>query len=207
VNILQAHLDDREDRRQDEAEADRRWLTDRGGIDPAERLLKWDAWLSRTLRSTLQWPSSPAARERLIGQCMAEITTMVRHLAGRGWLLDGDALAAHVRTVLAPIATAQKAGKIGDFYPYFRAAVSRYVGANAEEIQAQARRTGADEGARTVGEILSTLRIRGASMTSLLAQRSQEVAQAKAETLRAKQARARAQQAACKADAQQPRLF
>lgn len=207
MNILQAHLDDREDRRRDDAEADRRWLTERGGIDPAERLQRWDAWLAQTLQKTLQWPANPAARARLVGQCSAEITTMVRHLAGRGWLLDGEALAGHVRAVLAPIAAAQKAGKIGDFYPYFRAAVSRYVGANAEEIQAEARRSGADEGARTVGEILSALRIRGASMTELLAQRSREIAEAKAETLRERQARARAKEAACKADAAQPRLF
>lgn len=207
MNILQAHLDDREGGRQASAEADRRWLSERGGIDPAERLQRWDAWLRATLFKSLAWPSDATAREKLIGQCAAQITTMVRQLAGRGWLLDGEALAAHVRAVLAPIAAAQKAGKIGDFYAYFRAAVARYVGANAEELQAEARRTGTDEAARTVGEILSGLRIRGATMTQLLEQRAAEVTTAKAETLRQKQARARARQAACKADAEQPRLF
>ncbi len=188
-------------------DADRRWLSERGGIDPAERLQKWDAWLVRTLLATLCWPANNAARDRLVRQCAAEMTVMVRHLAGRGWLLDGEALAAHVHAVLKPIAHAQRSGKVADFYPYFRASVSRYVGANAEEIQHHARRTGTDEGARTVGDILSGLRIRGATMTELLAQRAGEVAVAKAETLRQKQARARAQQRACKASAAQPELF
>jgi hypothetical protein len=116
------------------------------------------------------------------------MTVMVRQLAGRGWLLDGEALAAHVHAVLKPIAQAQRSGKVADFYPYFRASVSRYVGANAEEIQHHARRTGTDEGARTVGDILSGLRIRGATMTELLAQRAGEIAQAKAACLHLRKA-------------------
>lgn len=204
MNILQAHLDDREGKHHEGAEADRRWLSERGGIDPAERLQRWDNWLVKTLQTSLAWPADPGRREKLLRQCASEMTVMVRHLAGRGWLLDGEALAGHVRAVLGPIAAAQKAGKIGDFYPYFRATVSRYVGANAEEIQAEARRTGTDEGTRTVGDILSGLRIRGATMTELLAQRAGEVANAKATTLREKQASIRAR---AKAADTQGRLF
>lgn len=207
MDILQAHLDTREDGNRERSDADRRWLSERGGIDPAERLIKWDSWLRRTLRETLSWPVHAPTRDRLIGQCAAEVTVMVRQLAGRGWLLDGEALAAHVKALLKPIAIAQGARKIGDFYPYFRTSVARYVGLNAEEIQAHARRTGGDQGTQTVGEILAGLRIRGASMTELLAQRAGEVAQAKAETLRTRTARARARKAACTADARQPRLF
>jgi hypothetical protein len=198
VNVLGQLLDERDDRRRDQAEADDRWMREGAGIDPAERLIAWDRWLVGTLEKTLQWPADPVRRAKLVRQCAAEITGLAKQLRGRGWLLDGDALAKHVRTMLAPIVAAQRAGKIGDFWPYFRASIGRYVGGNAEEIQAHARRTGADEGAQSFGAVLAGLGItdgarqRGPSLTELLAARAGEVAQAKRDTLREKLAQKRA---------------
>jgi hypothetical protein len=123
--------------------------------------------------------------------------------------------------LLEPIAKAQKAQKVGDFWPYFRASVKRYVDANAEKIQALARRTGGDEGTRTFSEALAGLgiggagaaqagrpgRARGPSMTELLAERAGEVSASKAQTLRERTARARAKHAACKGDGAQAKLW
>jgi hypothetical protein len=202
VNVFSQLLDGRDDHQRESTDAETLWLRERAGIDPAERLQSWDRWLKRRLVAALVWPEAPVARERLLGQCAAEMTVLAKQLRGRGWLLDGKALAAHVDAVLAPIGKAQRAGKVGDFWPYFRAAVSRYVGANAEEIQHFARRSGADEGAQSIGAILGGLPVaRAASMVELLADRAAEVGAAKAETLRARQARLRAAEAARRARA------
>lgn len=212
MNVFGQYLDQRDDRRADTAAAEERWLREGAGVDPGERLLAWDRWLLATLEQSLAWPEEPVRRGKLLRQCASEITVVAKQLRGRGWLLDGKALAKHVRALLAPIAAAQEAGKIGDFWPYFRAAVGRYVGANAEEIQAHARRTASDEGAQSFGAVLAGLGIgsagadRGPSMTELLATRAAEVAAAKAETLREKTARARARNAACTDTARQPEL-
>lgn len=186
MNVLGQFLDQREDHSRDRSDADLRWLKERAGIDPAERLQRWDAWLQTTLSKTLVFPAG-AGGTRLLTQCAAEITRMVRQLRGRGWLLEGDALAQHVRACLAPIGQAQRAGKVADFWPYFRASVGRYVGQHAEEIQAHALRSGADEGAQAIGAVLSSLSaLRPPSLTELLAERDAEVRQAK--SLRAAQA-------------------
>lgn len=159
MNVLGQLLEDREDRRHSESAADDNWLRESAGVDPEERRELWRRWLRKTLEETLQWPGKADARDRLIGCCMAEITVLARQLRGRGWLLEGQALAVHVRALLAPIAKAQREGKIKDFWPYFGEAVSRYVGAHAEEIQAHARRTGADVGAQTMASALAVFGI------------------------------------------------
>lgn len=176
MNVLAIQVDARAETAAAQAEADDRWLRERAGIDPEERRASWRRWLRKELEKALQWPSNPAARARLLGQCAAEMTVMARQLRGRGWLLDGAALAVHVRACLAPIGEAQRDGKVRDFYPYFCASVSRYVGANAEEIQAHARRTGADEAAQSMAAALSALGLsrsaaaQGPSMVELLAE-------------------------------------
>lgn len=201
MNILGSYLEGREERQRDEVEADQRWMRERGGIEPAERLAKWDAWLIATLSKTLVWPTDATKRARLLGQCAAEITVMVRQLRGRGWLLDGDSLAEHVRACIEPIGAYQRAGKVGDFWPYFRSTVRRYVGAQAEDLQALARRTGADESTQAMGALLGglglgTSKARGASLTELITARAGEIHEAK--TLREQQAAARRAQKACK---------
>lgn len=173
MTVLQLRLEDTGERRTAQDKADDLWLRERAGIDPEERRASWRRWLRKELETALQWPSDPAAKAKLIGQCAAEITVLARQLRGRGWLLDGAALAHHVRALLVPIGKAQRAGKVRDFWPYFSEAVSRYVGANAEEIQAHARRTGADEGAQTMAGALASLGIgkaaeRQPSMTEIL---------------------------------------
>lgn len=203
MNLLGRMLDEREDRQRSESAADERWLQERAGIDPGERLLAWDRWLVATLDRMLVWSAEPIRRHKLLRQCAAEITVVAKQLRGRGWLLDGKELAAQVRAMLEPIATAQRAGKVGDFWPYFRAAVARYVDANAEKIQALARRTGSDEGAQAFGAVLAGLgfgpggQAREASLTELLASRAVEISEAKRDTLRTRTARARARNAAC----------
>jgi hypothetical protein len=191
VNLFRDRLEAGGERRTAEDRADDLWLRERAGIDPEERRASWRRWLCKTLEASLQWPKDPAAKARLVGQCAAEITVLARQLRGRGWLLDGAALAEHVRALLEPIAKAQRAGKVRDFWPYFGEAVTRYVGAHAEEIQAHARRTGADEGAQTMAGALAALGIgkaaqRGPSMTEIIADRdaatrAEKAAQAEAD--------------------------
>lgn len=192
MNVLDQFIHDREAGGIAQREADARWV-EGAGIEPAERLLSWDRWLVGLLAKTLEWPSDEAARARLMRQCAAEITVLARQLRGRGWLLDGKALAAHVQAVLKPVAMAQKAGKVADFWPYFKASVGRYVDSHAEEIQAYARRTGRDEAGQSIGAILGGLSIvKEVSMTELLTARAAEIGTAKKETLRARQSRLRA---------------
>jgi len=157
TDIIQSIADDREDRTRREFEADDRWLRERGGIDPEERRTSFHRWVKGQLLKTLTWPQDRARREKLLGQCAAEITVMVRQLRGRGWLLDGAVLAEEVKACIEPIAAYQKAGKVGDFLAYFRSSVRRYVGANAENIQAMARRTGSDEAAQSMASVLAGL--------------------------------------------------
>lgn len=180
MNVIALQLEVREDRKTEEDRVDDLWLKERAGVDPDERRASWRRWLRKELERTLQWPGDQAARERLIGQCASEITVLARQLRGRGWLLDGAALAVHVRALLAPIAKAQRAGKVRDFWPYFCEAVSRYVGANAEEIQAHARRTGTDEAATSMASAMAALGLvkaaaKASSMTELLADRDAEI--------------------------------
>lgn len=157
MNVLQNIADHREDHAQREAEADDRWLRERGGIDPEERRASFNRWVKATLLKTLTWPEDRARREKLLGQCAAEITVMVRQLRGRGWLLDGSALAEEVKSCLTPIGAYQRKGKVDDFFAYFRSSVRRYVGAHAEDLQALARRTGRDEGAQSMAAVMAGL--------------------------------------------------
>lgn len=168
-------LEAREERETAESIADDRWLLERNGVDPDERRVAWRRWLRRKLLVTLHWPQSEPARDKLIGQCMAEITTLVCQLRGRGWLLDAKALAEHVNDLLEPIAKAQKAGSVREFWPFFRHVVRTYVGSHAEEIQAHARRTGSDEGSLSMASALSALGIgraiaKAPSMTEIVAE-------------------------------------
>ncbi len=205
MDVFAAYLSDREAKSRQESDAEKRWMQERAGINPAERLLKWERWLRGQLRERLKWPSEEVKREKLVGQCAAEITAMVRQIHGRGWLLDGNALAALVRSLLNPIAIAQSQGKVRKFWPYFQRSVRDYVGNNAEEIQHQARRTGGDEGFTSISTAIAGLGLnRGPSMTELITANDQEIQVSK--SLRDQQ-RALRQQARCNADAQQGQLL
>jgi hypothetical protein len=217
MNLLSLNLDDRDERRNAEAAARAQsgrteaadaellvWLNQ--GVAPEVRLLKFDAWVGRQLAKRLDWTWAGTQKARRIEQCRVYLERLVLEMWRRGWMLDGKRLATHIETVLDNIGAYQRSGKVVEFWPYFRACVDRYVGANAEEIQWEARTVGAQ-----MGQLISALGIgrpaKGDSLPELMAQRRAEVQTAKAETIREKQTRARAKEAARKADAQQPKLL
>jgi hypothetical protein len=205
VNVFNEFLDEREAGRATLADADMvAWLNQ--GAAPEVRLLKFDAWVGRQLATRLDWAWAGPQKARRIEQCRIYLERLVLDLWRRGWMLDGKRLACHLETVLNNIGAYQRAGKVQEFWPYFRACVDRYVGANAEEIRDESMRVGAH-----VGQLLNALGVKrpatSPTLPELVAKRAAEIAQAKEETLREKLARKRAQQAACKAAAQQPQLL
>jgi hypothetical protein len=190
---------------EDQRRASEAWQLN--GQTPEARLLAFDRWLRQQLDQRLEWAWAGAAKEKRIEQCRIRLEQLVLDLWRRGWMLDGRRLARHLETVLDRVGTYQRAGKVQEFWAYFSATVDRYVGANAEEIQAEALRAGAHVGAVMSAILNNSAAPAAVPLPELLAQRSAEVAQSKAETLREKQARERARQAACKAAAAQPTLF
>jgi len=180
------------------------WLNE--GVAPEVRLLKFDAWVGRQLAKRLDWTWAGAAKAKRIEQCRVYLERLVLEMWRRGWMLDGKRLARHVETVLDNVGAYQRAGKVAEFWPYFRACVDRYVGGNAEEIRIEAMRAGAH-----VGQLMAALAAnrpaKAVSVPELVAQRAQEVEKAKAATLREKLARQRQREAARKADASQPHLL
>lgn len=205
MNVFAQFLDDR-----DSAAGDlcgdplRDWLNEAN--PPEVRLLKFDAWVSRQLATKLDWTWAGAAKAKRIEQCRVYLERLVLEMWRRGWMLDGKRLAAHIESVLDSVGAYQRAGKVVEFWPYFRACVDRYVGANAEEIRAEAMRAGSH-----IGNLLSALGVNrpasGPSVPELVAQRAYEVAKAKDASLRQKLVRQREREAASKADAQQPNLL
>lgn len=130
------------------------FLRQAGDIDRRQALRRWRAEAAELLASTFtHWAADPTRRQRQIGQCIAELEALARALFDRGWLLRHETLMATVRQAIAPVAAAQAAGKIGDFYPYFKASVRRYVPVNADDIQKTARR----EGAQPAGDLMAAL--------------------------------------------------
>jgi len=163
MNVLQSIADARDDRAERETEADDRWLRERAGIDPEERRRSFTHWVKGLLAKSLPLPADRARREKMLGQCTAEITVMCRQLRGRGWLLDGAALAAEVKACLDPITAYLRRGNVDDPFAYFRSSVRRYVGAHAEGIQALARRSGRDEATTSMAAALSAFGLGGAA--------------------------------------------
>lgn len=197
MNVLQRVLDEREQR------------VEGTELPPEERLQRFDAWVTGQLAARLDWGWAGAHKQRRIEQCRVYLERMVIALWRRGWMLDGKRLAARIEAMLDAVGGYQRAGKVDDFWPYFRAAVDRYVGQNAEEIQRDALAAGAHV-SQALAAILAHQPSRGPSLPELVAQRAGEVAAAKAETLRERQARLRARKRAerdaCKANARQPQL-
>jgi hypothetical protein len=191
VNIFQQALDDRE-------------AQPRGQVlPPEERLLRFDAWVRAELASRLDWSWAGVHKEKRIEQCRVYLERMVIALWRRGWMLDGRRLAARIEAMLDAFGTYQRAGKVADFWPYFRATVDRYVGQNAEEIQREALAAGSHV-SQALAAVLAHRPSQGPSLPELVAQRAGEVAEAKEQTLRQRQARLLA---ARKADARQGKLL
>lgn len=202
VDNLEHHLEARRTAGREAAKRASRGDLPAVGGAPEDRILKFDAWVRNELRRRLVWSDRPADAEkvsRLIEQCRIELDQPVLEMWRRGWYLESHRLAGHIRKMLEAVGTAQRAGKVNDFWPYFRAAVRRYVGANAEEIQFEARSAGAH-----VGVVISALGIGRApaetSLTELVAQRHDE-------TLRARISAKRKQEQKRAADAAQINLL
>lgn len=178
---LSGYLEEREKRQEREADDSNlaaAWAL--ASADPAERLIAFDRWVKRELEKRLVWPDDAETKEKRIHQCRVELEHMLTQLFSRGWLLDGQRLANHVITVLDAVGAAQRAGRVNDFWPYFKASVGRYVGANAEELQAESKRAG-----NVMAGILGALGVqRQGSIVELVAQRRSEVVTAR--TLREK---------------------
>lgn len=119
---------------------------------------------------------------------------MILGLWRRGWMLDTQRLADRVTEMLDSIGKAQRGGEVRDFWSYFKASVSRYVGLNAEEIQAEAMSAGVAIGA--VFQQMLKKQAAKPSIPELVAQRTEE-------TLREKIARHRRQDGLKEADKSQ----
>ena len=166
---------DAQQRRDAAQAAEARLLREAGGASRAERLAAWREFAARQLIARFPMPEDPAARSKLVGQCTAQLEVIAKQLLDRGWLLDGELLARVVIDCLKPIAEQVRAGGVKDFYPYFKAAVARYVPVNAEQIQAAARRGGCDA-TRAMAEVLAGVigRIKAPSLVEVIADRPQQ---------------------------------
>ncbi|WP_221029941.1 hypothetical protein [Actomonas aquatica] len=187
MDVLGQFLDDREDPQKRHAAAvdaqkDRAWWEIKGATEE-QRLLAFEAWCRRQIQSRLVLSEEATAKARRTGQCLAEIKCMLLELFRRGWLLDGARLAPHVIAVLDDVGNAQRAGRVQEFWPFFRSVVRSYVGRNAEEIRSESMRAG-NIASMAFTDIARTL-------PALVAQEREELN----ETLREKKTRARAKQA------------
>lgn len=171
---------------------------------PAARLLKFDAWVRAELDARLEWGWAGDQKDKRIEQARVYLERMVLGLWRRGWMLDGSRLAARIRELLDAVGSYQRAGKVRDFWPYFRVSVDRYVGLNSEELQAETLRAGAAIGQAMAAILKQPGGRKAPSLPELVAQRAQEVDEAKASTIREQQARLRATR---KADARQGQLL
>lgn len=199
---IQGFLEDRDDRlakarslaKRDEAA--RAWMA--AGATIEQRLLRFDGWVRLELLARIDWTWAGEQKARRVEQCRIELESLVLGLWQRGWLLDGPRLAGHIKDALDDVGAAQRAGRVRDFWPFYKRVVDGYVGINAEEIRAEAMHFGAHVG--QVFERLQRQAAKAPSMPELLAQRRQE-------TLAEKLRRQRLLEARQKADASQPQLF
>jgi hypothetical protein len=186
MNVLGSHLDAREHSPAGTHETD------------AQRLLKFDAWVKGELEKRLDWTWAGVQKVRRIEQCRVQLEGLVIELWRRGWMLDGKKLSGVITAALDDVAKAQKAGRVQDFWAFFKAITGRHVGVNSEEIQMQARSAGV-----LLSQTLNALGVKPAkpaekSLPELVAQRREEVVQVK--SLREQQAEERKRRKAARAD-------
>lgn len=166
--------------REKEVAAEAYFLKQSAGIDRRAALLDWRRDAYELLLDTLTWPEAPDRRHKLVNQCIAELETMAQQLYSRGWLVKHAVLMALAKQAIEPVAVAQRAGKIGDFWPYFRASVRRFVPVNADQIQQDARRAGADSthtAAELLASLVGVLTTRQVSPVEVIGERRAEAAQ------------------------------
>jgi len=168
---------DRQLQIRDQADArEAHYLQQTAGIDRDQAIRRWRRRCRATLLRDLQWPADETRRERLVARCTNDLEVIARHLYQRGWLLKEERLGELVKACLRPIAEAQKAGKVRDLYPYFKASVERFVGLNAEEIQRTAKTSGADVGSSMESLVQGLGHLLGRpapTMTEILAEKGQ----------------------------------
>lgn len=204
---MQGYLDERDERQKRAEEmavrdaAARAWM--QRGAPEAVRLLRFDGWVRLELSERIDWTWAGLMKARRIEQCRVELEGLVVALWRRGWMLDGAPLAGNIRDALDDVGAAQKAGRVRDFWPFFKSVVDRYVGVNAEEIRTEAMALGSHVG-QVFQQLNQTHVAKGKSLTELLAQRRQEQGQL---SLTRRLALERQKQAQERQDAAQPQLF
>ncbi len=199
-DVFNAYLQTRAARHQDGRPADD-WML--SVLAPEERLLRFDGWVRRQLQERLKWPGTERRQAKMIEQSRVKLERLVLDLWRRGWMLDGQRLAKHIQAALDDVGAAQYAGRVQDFWPFFCRVVDRYVGLNAEEIQAEARSIA---GARPMSSILEGLQL-GAKPAASGPTLPELVAQRREETLREKLSRRRKAEASQEAQKAQLPLF
>lgn len=137
-------LDREFQRREAEEDREAHYYQTAHGIDRTAAIRRFRRRCRATLLRDLTWPEDPVRRDNLLDKCARELETIARHVYARGWLLQEERLGQLVRSCLEPVALAQRKGQIREFWPYYRRAVWAFVGVNAEQIQALAKRDGAD---------------------------------------------------------------
>lgn len=165
--------------REEENAREAHFLQQSAGIDRTAAIRRWRGRCRATLLRDLQWPADETRRDRLVLRCVNDLETIARHVYQRGWLLKEDRLGELVKDCIRPITEAQRAGKVRDLYPYFKAAVERYVGMNAEEIQQSAKRSGADVATSMEALVAGLGRVIGTpapTITEILAERGDQTA-------------------------------
>ena len=110
---------------------------------PAERLVAFERWLYREMAQRLEWPEDRAAREKQIGQCRSFVMGAVGDLERHGFLFQPRELAILIREKLDAIGRLQKAGKVENLYPYFRAVWQTWVRCEADQLRERAKLCGA----------------------------------------------------------------
>jgi len=169
-------LDREYQRREADEDREAHYYRTAHGINRAAAIRRFRGRCKATLLRDLTWPADPVRRANLVDKCARELETIARHVYARGWLLQEERLGQLVRSCLESVAVAQRAGKIREFWPYYRRAVWAFVGVHAEEIQALAKRDGADV-ASSMESLVAGLAIPGLarpvapSMTEILAER------------------------------------
>ena len=173
---LEAYLQEHEGRHEtakavaDRDAALRAWIW---GKTPEQRLLAFDRWAKVELAARLDWTWAGAAKVQRIAQCHIQLETLLKNLFERGWHLDGKRLAKHVTDALDEIRAAQDAGRVKDFWSFFKSVTARYVGTHAEEIQDEAMGAGAHVG-QIFEAALRHAKPAGPTIPELVAQRAQE---------------------------------
>ncbi len=180
MNVFNQVLDERYEQKRElrnravrMADSGMSWIV--ATLPPEQRLLKFDVWVRRQLEESIDWAWAGKDKERRIEQCRVCLERIVLDLWKRGWMLDGKALAGHLQRALDAVAAQQRTGRIQDFWAYFKAAVDRYVGSNAEELKEEAMRAGSH-----MSQVLASMgALKALTLPELAAQRAGEVLEAK----------------------------